>query len=115
MKRLRRLMCENMLASSVRHDEKVEESRAEETRESTSCRVTFAILGRRRSVVKMKFHTSLDAYKAATRPKMARRPAPVADRAAAAPSKGGAVADSVGAPVPEGAGASMGTVPLADG
>ena len=61
------------------------------------------------------FHTSLDAYKAATRPKMARRPAPVAERAAAAPSKGGAVADSVGAPVPEGAGASMGTVPLADG
>jgi hypothetical protein len=77
--------------------------------------VTPAVLGRGRSVVKMRFHASLDAYKAATRPKMARRPAPVADRAAAAPSKGGADADSVGAPVPEGAGASMGMVPLADG
>ena len=55
MKRLRRLMCENMLASSVRHDEKVEESRAGETRESASCRVTFAVLGCGRSVVKMIF------------------------------------------------------------
>jgi hypothetical protein len=67
--------------------------------------VTSAVLRRGWSGVKIKFHTSSDAYKAATRPKMARRPAPVAESAAAAPSKGGAVADSVGAPVPEGAGA----------
>jgi hypothetical protein len=60
-------------------------------------------------------HSSLIAYKAATRPKMARRPAPVAESAAAAPSKGGADVDSVGAPVPEGAGATMGIVPLAEG
>jgi hypothetical protein len=115
MKRLRRLMRGKMLASSVIQDGKVEESRIEETRGSANCRVTSAVLGRRGSVVNMKLRTSLDAYKAATRPKMARRPAPVADSAAAAPSKGGADVDSVGAPVPEGAGATMGIVPLADG
>jgi hypothetical protein len=115
MKRLRRLMRGKMLASSVIQDGKVEESRIEETRGSANCRVTPAVLGRRVSVMKMKLRTSLDAYKAATRPKMARRPAPVADSAVAAPSKGGADVDSVGAPVPEGAGATMGIVPLADG
>jgi len=115
MKRHRRLMCGNMLASSVIRDEKVEESRAEETRWSANCRVTSAVLDSRRSFVKMIVHTSLIAYKAATRPKMARRPAPVAESAAAAPSKGGADVDSVGAPVPEGAGATMGIVPLAEG
>jgi hypothetical protein len=57
-----------------------------------------------------------DAYKAATRPKIARIPAPVAVRVEAAPSKGVApVVDSEGAPVPEGAGAAMGVVPLEEG
>jgi len=48
---------------------------------------------------------------------MARIPAPVAVIAEAAPSKTGAesVADSVGAPVPEGMGSTTGMVPLADG
>jgi hypothetical protein len=50
MKRLRRLMCGNMLASSVIQDGKVEKRRAEETRESASGRVTAAVLGRGRSV-----------------------------------------------------------------
>lgn len=47
---------------------------------------------------------------------MARIPAPVAVRVEAAPSKGAApVVVSAGAPVPEGAGATMGVVPLAEG
>ena len=57
-----------------------------------------------------------DAYKAATRPKMARIPAPVAVSVEAAPSKGAASeVDSEGAPVPEGAGATIGVVPLEEG
>jgi hypothetical protein len=56
-----------------------------------------------------------DAYKAATRPKMARIPAPVAVRAEAPLSKGATEVDSVGAPVPEGAGATIGVVPLEEG
>jgi hypothetical protein len=114
MKRQRRLMCGDMLASSVIQDGKVEESRVEETRVSADCQVTSAILGCGWSVVK--FQASVIVYKAATRPKMARRPAPVAESAAAAPSKGAdSLVDSVGAPVPEGAGATMGIVPLAEG
>ena len=47
---------------------------------------------------------------------MARIPAPVAVRVEAAPAKGVVpVVDSEGAPVPEGAGATMGVVPLAEG
>lgn len=55
MKRLRRLMCEDMFASSVIQDEKVEERRVEETRVSASGQVTSAALCHRRPVVKTMF------------------------------------------------------------
>ena len=56
------------------------------------------------------------AYKAATRATMAKIPAPVAERAEAALSKGATpVVVVVGAPVPDGLGTTAGVVPLADG
>jgi hypothetical protein len=74
------------------------------------------LLSRKDSVVVACSLHDENAYKAATRPKMARIPAPVAVRAEAAPSKGAASeVDEVGAPVPEGAGAAIGVVPLDEG
>lgn len=78
---------------------------------SANCRSTFAFAVQGRP---WKSQVSFDAYKAATRPKMARRLAPVAVMALAAPSKGAdSLVDSVGAPVPEGW--TMGVVALAEG
>jgi hypothetical protein len=75
-----------------------------------------ALLSRKDWVVVVCMLQVRSAYKAATRPKMARMPAPVAVRVEAAPSKGvEPVVDSDGAPVPEGAGAAMGVVPLEEG